>query len=196
MSFCNRPSSSFDCTISGCTGTVIVVRENKVLAGHVGDSRSVLGKKKNGAIIAKELTRDHKPTLDDEKARIERMGGEVKKLEGDIPYRVFIKDKSYPGIAMSRSLGDALAQTVGVSCMPEVNQFNIEEDDQFIVVCSDGVWEFISSQEAVEEVAKYSNVKDGAEALAKLAWDRWILNEVDVVDDITVIVAYLNQITH
>lgn len=65
--------------------------------------------------------------------------------------------------------------------------------DQFIILCSDGVWEFIKSREAVDEVAKFPPVKAGeaAEHLAIMAWDRWILNMSGaVVDDITALVVH------
>jgi serine/threonine protein phosphatase PrpC len=54
------------------------------------------------------------------------------------------------------------------------------------------VWEFIEDQEAVEIIKPVDgNVKQGADRLATLAWSRWIQNEVDVVDDITVVACYL-----
>lgn len=194
IAHCNKAQTHFDCTISGCTSTVLTIRNDKIYVGHVGDSRAVLAKiTENSKVISQDLTRDHKPTLSDEMARIVKMGGEVKKNEGDIPFRVFKKDMKYPGIAMSRALGDAIAQTVGVTCIPEVSSYEIKYEDQFILVCSDGVWEFISSQEAVEVVSKQNNVKEAAEALAQLAWDRWIQNEGNVVDDITVIVTFLRN---
>jgi serine/threonine protein phosphatase PrpC len=193
VSYCCKNSELFDCTLSGSTATVIYTRDKKIYAGHTGDSRAVLGKRVKGKITAVDLTRDHKPTLDDENERINRMGGEVRRLDDDIPYRVFFKGKHYPGIAMSRTIGDQLAQTVGVTCIPDVSVFDIEENDEFIVACSDGVWEFISSQEAVEEISKHSNPRIAAENLATLAWNKWITNEEDVVDDITVVLAYLKK---
>ena len=48
---------------------------------------------------------------------------------------------------MSRSLGDKIAHSVGVSSMPEVLEFMLSPDDKIIVIASDGVWEFISNDE-------------------------------------------------
>ena len=153
-----------------------------------------MARRTGGKLVAVDLTRDHKPTLDDEGERIEKMGGEVRKIDNEPPYRVFFRNKQYPGIAMSRTMGDTLAQTIGVTCVAEANEFELEESDQFVVVCSDGVWEFISSQEAVDEVARFGkDAKSAANALATLAWNRWIANEEDVVDDITVVIAYLKD---
>jgi serine/threonine protein phosphatase PrpC len=198
IGYCHNKSVEFDCTFSGSTATLINIRDKTLYVGHVGDSRAVMCKKIKGKYIATELTRDHKPMLTDEHNRIVRMGGEVKKAEDDpnCPYRVFIKGKQYPGIAMSRSIGDVVAQSVGVVYNPEVNQIEITEDDEFVLICSDGVWEFITSQEAVELVQNYPNqLKNAAEALASLAWKKWIENEGDIVDDITVVIAGLKPLS-
>ena len=189
---CNLPEAEFDCTLSGSTATVLHLNEDKLTVAHVGDSRAVLARRTKGKLTAVDLTRDHKPNLPDELERVLNAGGEVRKMEEDVPHRVFFKGKHYPGIAMSRSVGDLLAQTIGVTCVPEVRCFDLTKEDEFIVVCSDGVWEFISSQEAVDEIEKYrKNPVKAAEGLATLAWNRWISNEGDVVDDITVVLAYL-----
>lgn len=191
--YCNS-NTRFDCTLSGTTSTLLYVKNKKLYVAHAGDSRAVLARRVNNRIQAIELTRDHKPTLKDEMERIVKAGGEVKRLEDDIPHRVFFRGKNYPGIAMSRTVGDLLAQTVGVTYTPEVNEFDIEESDEFIVACSDGVWEFVSNQEAVEEIDKYKkNPARAAEALAILAWNKWLNNEEDIVDDITVVLGYLNK---
>lgn len=47
---------------------------------------------------------------------------------------------------MSRSLGDEVAHSVGVSSVPEVKQFLLCPDDKFIVIASDGVFEFLSNE--------------------------------------------------
>ena len=189
---CNSSNAEFDCTLSGSTATLLYLAAGKLTAAHVGDSRAVLARRTSGRLTAVDLTRDHKPNLPDELDRVCKAGGEVRKMEEDVPHRVFFKGKHYPGIAMSRSVGDLLAQTIGVSCIPEVNCFDLSKEDEFIVICSDGVWEFISSQEAVDEIEKYrKNPGKAAEGLATLAWNKWISNEGDVVDDITVVLAYL-----
>jgi len=65
------------------------------------------------------------------------------------PYRVWMKKEQAPGLAMSRSLGDEVAQSCGVSPKPEVLQFKIESDHKAIILGSDGIFEFISDQEAL-----------------------------------------------
>mmetsp|Transcript_60560 Transcript_60560/g.126757 ORF Transcript_60560/g.126757 Transcript_60560/m.126757 type:complete len:94 (+) Transcript_60560:901-1182(+) len=57
-----------------------------------------------------------------------------------------------PGLAMARSIGDDIAATVGVHATPEIKVHDLTERDKFMVVASDGVWEFLSSEDVVEIV--------------------------------------------
>ncbi len=47
---------------------------------------------------------------------------------------------------MSRSIGDKVAQSVGVTPEPEILEYTLTEYDQFILLASDGVWEFMSNE--------------------------------------------------
>lgn len=185
---------SFDCALSGTTATVVLHRNDKLVVAHVGDSRCVLGRLAGGAIQAHDLTIDHKPNTESEQKRIVASGGQVKRLEGDIPYRVFLKGKLYPGLAMSRAIGDTVGTQAGVIAEPDVCEHQIDQAcDSFIILASDGMWEFISSEEAVEIVHRYGmeKVQEAADYLARESWQRWITEEGNVVDDITVQIVYL-----
>jgi len=54
-----------------------------------------------------------------------------------------------PGLAMSRSLGDKSGREVGVISDPEVYEIILKEEDKFIIIASDGVWEFLSNAEVL-----------------------------------------------
>ena len=56
---------------------------------------------------------------------------------------------------MTRSLGDAVAAQVGVISDPELMEFRLTEEDKFIVLASDGVWEFIENQECMEMIVPF-----------------------------------------
>lgn len=191
--YCGLESTNCDCTVSGSTASVAMFRGNRLLVGHVGDSRIIMATREAGLLKAQSLTEDHKPMLPEEKHRIEQSGGEVKQMPGDIPYRVFAKGTEDPGLSMSRSIGDTDAQAVGVICEPDVAELEVTASAEFILLCSDGVWEFISNEEAVEVVGKFprQQARQAAEKLAQLAWMRWVHNEEDTVDDITVLLAYV-----
>merc|ERR1719229_794191 len=179
--------------MSGTTCTLVVHdhANNKLTVAHVADSSAVLGQK-NKVV---QLTRDHKPNLQDERRRIESKGGRVV-FDGYANYRVYAKNARYPGLNMSRCLGDLMGhQDCGIIAEPEICERDLTEDDHVLLLCSDGVWEFIEPTEAVKIVNEFppSKAMTAAEKLAKEAWDRWIREEGGaVVDDITVVLVYPN----
>ncbi|EER05819.1 protein phosphatase 2c, putative [Perkinsus marinus ATCC 50983] len=98
-----------------------------------------------------------------------------------------------PGLAMSRAFGDTIAASAGVIAEPEISKHDTSNKDKFIVIASDGVWDFMSNEEVVHTVAKYYNQESSrkaARAVVKEASERWESNE-DVVDDITCVVVFL-----
>jgi len=222
---------------SGTTASIILHEHsnNALHVAHVGDSRCVLAKMNilDGQYVAMDLTKDHKPNDPGERARIEENGGCVI-FDGYYNHRVYArntyKGKRYPGLNMSRSLGDLLGYyDAGLSSEPDLSSHElktrIEEIDglvvdapptpsagseepgissmkldpavdSFMLLCSDGVWEFLSSQKAVDICAKYpaSQAMKAAESLSKAAWDAWV-NAMSgaVVDDITALVIFLGR---
>jgi len=189
--------------LSGTTCTVAIhdLVTNKLTIAHVADSTCCLGSYPNGntnSMKGEALTRDHKPDLPDEKARIEKNGGRVI-FDGYSNHRVYAKNGRYPGLNMSRCLGDLLGHTdAGCSCEPEVSERQVTENDHILFLCSDGVWEFMSPQEAADCVAQFkepAQATAAADKLAKEAWDRWIKEEGGaVVDDITAVLIYLQHV--
>ena len=53
---------------------------------------------------------------------------------------------------MSRSFGDRVAHSVGVSADPETRTFTLTHNDKFLVIASDGVWEFLSNEDVANIV--------------------------------------------
>ena len=149
------------------------------------------------------MSNDHKPELPDEKARILGMGGRIDSFhdaDNDNaplgPQRVWLLEQDMPGLAMSRSLGDVLAHSVGVSSLPEVLDYQIGIDDKFIVIGSDGVFEFLSNEQIMEIVMPFHKINQpeaAANAVVKAAYKRW-REEEDVVDDITAVIVFLEPI--
>jgi serine/threonine protein phosphatase PrpC len=46
---------------------------------------------------------------------------------------------------MTRSIGDKIASTIGVTANPEIIAHNLSAEDKFLVIASDGIWEFLSN---------------------------------------------------
>lgn len=143
-----------DYALSGSCAVCAMIVDNKLFCINVGDSRCVLGQRKTGdgkkdpEKIAIEMSIDHKPTRDDEQRRIIQKGGEVSEKIMGVP-RVFRKNDDEPGLAVARSIGDVVAHEVGVSCDPEVFVKELDSDDSFVVIGSDGIWDVFSSCEVV-----------------------------------------------
>lgn len=184
----------------GSTSTVVYLRADQCWCACSGDSRAVKGMNRGGSVVAADLSNDHKPDLPEEKARILAAGGTVTPAGPDgRPSRMYAD--GHVGLAMSRSLGDGLCKDYGCIPDPEVQQFTLrlppksgpqgEEVDSFLIVASDGVWEFITSQEACELVSKFESATDAVTALVQEASDRWHKFEGSYRDDITAIVVYL-----
>jgi len=184
--------------MSGTTCTIAIhdIRTGEITLAHVADSSAVISNRTGQTFGGVQLTRDHKPNLPAERKRIESSGGRVV-FDGYTNHRVYAKNSRYPGLNMSRCLGDLMGHNdCGLSCEPEVMVRKLSAADGTLLVCSDGVWEFISPDEAVGIVSAYTpdQAMVAAEKLAKEAWDRWIREEGgSVVDDITVLFVHLRQ---
>ena len=64
------------------------------------------------------------------------------------PKRVWLKSKQVPGLAMTRSIGDMAAASVGVTPEPEIKVFpNLTSQDKFIVIGSDGLFDRLTNFE-------------------------------------------------
>lgn len=114
----------------------------------------------NRAVYALPLTTDNKPDLPEEFERIMKSGGRVKQLTNEFgvkmgPFRVWKQLENWPGLAMSRSIGDGIAKTLGVTCAPVLRSHHLTAKDLFIVLASDGVWTVMSSSDAILFVEKF-----------------------------------------
>ena len=122
------------------------------------------------------------------------MGGRIERFieengEEVGPYRVWLKNEDYPGLAMSRSIGDLIATTVGVIPDPEIIEYELNEKSLYMIMCSDGVWEFLSNKDVMEISKKYyilNDFKKMNKKIVKDAIEKW-KNEDVVIDDITVL---------
>jgi integrin-linked kinase-associated serine/threonine phosphatase 2C len=168
---------SNDYELSGSCAICILIIEYKLYCINLGDSRAVLGTKKSGKKMAIEMSIDHKPVRDDETKRINEKGGEVSDKLG--VHRVFKKNEDTPGLAVSRSIGDLVAHECGVISEPEIIEHDIQPDDLFVVIGSDGIWDAISSVEVVGLIMdKMENKKEqSCRILVEECRNRWeILN--------------------
>ncbi|KAA8523147.1 hypothetical protein F0562_009570 [Nyssa sinensis] len=202
-----------DDNMSGTTAITILVRGRTIYIANSGDSRAVIAEKRGNDIVAVDLSIDQTPFRADELERVKLCGARVLTLdqieglknpdvqcwgteEGDDgdPPRLWVQNGMYPGTAFTRSLGDSIAETIGVVANPEIVVLELTPDHPFFVIASDGVFEFLSSQTVVDMVAKYKDPRDACAAIVAESYRLWLQYETRT-DDITVIVVHINGLT-
>jgi serine/threonine protein phosphatase PrpC len=162
-------------TESGSATATLYIYGGAFLAANVGDARIVVGEGRR----AIDLTVDHKPDLPGERDRIEAQGGRV------IAYDVA---RVQGVLAMSRSLGDGPLKPF-VTAEPRVARGFFGRGDDVAVIACDGLWDVLTSEDAVRIARTASGPSDAAKLLEKAALDR------GSTDNITVIVLDLRGYT-
>jgi len=195
-------SQNFDSKESGSTCVLVVQIGNHLICANVGDSRAIAvfdenNDKNLNQLKAIPLSIDYKPDMPEERNRILMSGGLVEQATNCLgvkmgPFRIFAPGEDYPGLAMSRSIGDLEGKKFGVTAEPGIIEYNISENTKYVVLGSDGIWEFLSN-EHVKNLGKgfyLNNDPNGfVEELLTQSLIEWRCND-SIVDDSTVIVLY------
>ncbi|KAL1222150.1 Protein phosphatase 2C 37 [Cardamine amara subsp. amara] len=133
-STCRCELQSPQCDAVGSTAVVSVVTPEKIIVSNCGDSRAVLCR--NGVAIP--LSVDHKPDRPDELIRIQQAGGRVIYWDGARVLGV---------LAMSRAIGDNYLKPYVIPD-PEVTVTDRTEDDECLILASDGLWDVVPNETA------------------------------------------------
>ena len=187
----------FDINFSGSTCIIVFQIGKYIICGNVGDSRAIIIKENNEII---ELSKDQKPDDNNERKRIEKMGGIVSQCN-DLyddgkkggPFRIWVKGRDYPGIAMSRSIGDKIAHDIGVISEPEIISYKIDDKCEFLVIGSDGIWQYIKNENILDIIKPFiveKNAENAVKEIIKKSSLSWYENDISV-DDITASVIFL-----
>lgn len=184
-----RSDSNFFRDPSGCTAVVaLITPDDKIYVANAGDSRSVLGVKGE----AKPLSFDHKPQNEAESTRIRAAGGFVEygRVNGNL--------------ALSRAIGDFEFKSNQslepekqiVTSDPEITVHEPTEDDEFIVIACDGIWDCLTSQQVVDITRRLIAEKKELDQICEIIMDKCLAPDSDInggvgCDNMTVVIVGL-----
>lgn len=181
---------SWDSYMSGTTAVLALIMDTILHVAHVGDSRLVIVKREGGAWSGVAVTEDHNCEHQAEKDRVIAAGGRVEQLsidgKYDGPERIFKGSLPYPGITVTRSLGDAAAQRIGVICDPAVKTITLDDTVKYIILGTDGLWDGISLEKCVAAVSVCKDASTSASALLKMGLQGLASKKID--DNLTHVV--------
>ncbi|MED6206678.1 Serine/threonine-protein phosphatase PP2A catalytic subunit [Stylosanthes scabra] len=186
---------------SGATATAVFIGDDTLLISHIGDSSVVLSR----AGKAEMLTSPHRPygsnkaSLQEIK-RIREAGGwivngricgdiAVSRAFGDVRYKTKKNEMLQKGVQEGRwsqkFISRVRLNNDLVVAYPDIYQVNLDSDTEFIVLASDGLWDYMSSSDAVsfvrEQLQKHGNIQLACEALAQAALDRRTQDNVSII---------------
>ena len=150
----------------GSTACIIyITKENgkKVLySANIGDTRSVLISSND----YKRLSYDHRATDTNEYNRIVQSGG------------IVFAGRVYGTLMLSRAFGDWELKSYGVISEPHVTKININENDKYVIMASDGIWDVLDDADVYEMSKNFENSKDLCNNIVEKALDKGSMDNI------------------
>jgi len=152
---------------SGTTSATFYVIDKRYIVSNAGDTRVIIGTKAGADL----LTLDHKPSLSEERSRIEKSGG-------------FISGYGTPRVqgvlAVSRALGDAGLKPFVISD-PRIVEGLLEKDNDFVILACDGIWDVLIPQEVIDIARSAESPQEGARQIKDRALDYGSTDNISVI---------------
>ena len=195
--------AEFDAYKSGSTCILIIHINNHILCANVGDSRALVAYDDYDNdpellyLEQAQLSIEYRPEIEEEKNRIISYGGIVEKAKNEFGeeigrHRIWLKGQNYPGLAISRSIGDLKGKTIGIISEPGILEYDVNETTKYIVIASDGVWECLENEE-VAEIGKSFYLENNPSALCQkiidISTNSWKVN-YSSIDDISIVTMF------
>ena len=158
-----KENSFFQVGATACV--VYITRENgeKILyCANVGDTRCTLIKE----FGFKRLSYDDRASDENEYNRIIKQGG------------VVFGGRVYGQLMLSRAFGDWELKAYGVTCEPHITKINIEDDDKYLVIASDGVWDVIEDEDAYGLGKVANNSKNLCKDIVQTSLDKGSMDNI------------------
>ena len=166
---------NIDSEFSGTTISSCFILGETLYIINLGDSKLILGQFYSdfNKWESKSLSIEHTLDIPEENERISARGGRIDRMRNEKgeevgPLRVFDKNKesNFPGLAVSRSIGDNFAKNIGVTYEPEVTKYKLKKEDKIIVIGTDGLFNCLTNDEIIEILGKFYYENKSAEEAA------------------------------
>lgn len=177
-------SSTLDCALSsGTTALTAMIFGRSLLVANAGDCRAVLSRRG----VAMEMSEDHRTCCPKERTRIESLGGYV--------YDGYLNGQ----LAVTRALGDwhlegmkEMSERGGpLSAEPELKLISLTNEDEFLIIGSDGIWDVFTSQNAVDFARRRLQEHNDVKLCCKQIVDEAIKR--GAMDNLTVVMVSFHQ---
>ena len=142
----------------GCCVSLVIIVDNILYTANLGDSHMAISRNIN-RIEAIQLTEAHKASEKKEKERITKAGGMV------------MRNRLFGDLSISRALGDLnykkpKQEENYVSNEAFMRRIPLTQNNDFIVIASDGLWDTMSFKEAMH-ILYHNKVRNGYLSIAK-----------------------------
>ena len=143
----NELKSDIEAENCGSTITLILVLKNQqnqkiIYSSNIGDSKGILISSDKAVT---NLTTEHRCSNIEEAERIRNSGG------------IVFCGRMFGQLALSRALGDFSLKPHGLIATPSVSYHMVNENDLYIIMASDGVWDVLKEQDVMEICLNHGN---------------------------------------